>query len=615
MCGIAGMYNFTRGDLYRNYFQACVKTMKHRGPDDDDIWDNNENYIAAFVRLSIRDLSINGRQPMFSADKNFCISFNGEIYNTDELKNLLKPYHISYHSSSDTETLLYSIIHLGIEKTLSVADGIFAFAWYDLKKNSLILARDRVGIKPLYAGISENGVVYSSQYDHIINHPYFKENTLCASAVGNYLQFGYVPEDMGAIANTKLLLHGYYYVVEDNKVKEFPYYKYGTHTTTRDKKDLAETLSNAVQSQLVADVPVGTFMSGGVDSTLVTYYANKKQPVQSFTIGVKDSAMDESAVANDFAAIFGTKHLAEFIDSGAFKQLINDHIKAFSEPFADYSSLPTLLLSAFTRKKVTVALSGDGGDELFWGYPRNVRALSLIPFYKKKLMSRRLSLVTSKIKQPSRVDVRRHWHIQNFTDYYYSSLEITGAVQWLPKIFNGTIRPTSFFEEIKSDSYKETSADALMNVARRLEVDIHLQRILLKVDRASMYHSLEVRVPFLNNDMLDLSEQYHYSDCIEGNIGKANLKSLLASYTSKELVYKPKQGFTVPLHDWLRKDLKNDVAEKIMYMPSHLSAMFNRKALLQLYNEYLNGADDTGWLVWAIYALVLWDAEHRNKIK
>lgn len=615
MCGIAGMYNFKRGDLYRNYFQACIKTMKHRGPDDDDIWDNEENYITAFVRLSIRDLSINGRQPMFSADRNFCISFNGEIYNTNELKNLLKPYHISYHSSSDTETLLYSIIHLGIEKTLSVADGIFAFAWYDLKKNSLILARDRVGIKPLYAGISENGVVYSSQYDHIINHPYFKGNTLSASAVGNYLKFGYVPEDMGAIANTKLLLHGYYYVVEDNKVKEFPYYKYGTHTKTRDKKDLAETLSNAVQSQLVADVPVGTFMSGGVDSTLVTYYANKKQPVQSFTIGVKDSRLDESNAAKEFASIFGTKHSSESIDSGTFKNLIKDHIKAFSEPFADYSSLPTLMLSAFTRKKVTVALSGDGGDELFWGYPRNIRALALIPFYQKRLLRRRLSLVTSKVKQPSRIDIRRHWRMKNFIDYYYSSLAITGSVQWFSRLFNGITKHSHFYDEVQKKSGENSSANELMNIVRRLEVDIHLQRILLKVDRASMFHSLEVRVPFLSNDMLDLSEQYQFTDCIEGNSGKANLKHLLASYTSKELVYKPKQGFTVPLDEWLRKDLKDDVAEKLMDMPSHLSVMFKKGSLQALYTDYLNGSEDTAWLIWAIYALVLWDAEHRNKIK
>ena len=615
MCGIAGMYNFRRGDLCRNYFHECLKTMKHRGPDDEDVWDNDENYIAAFVRLSIRDLSINGRQPMFSSDKKYCISFNGEIYNTDELKRLLKPFNVAYQSSTDTETLLYAIVYLGIEKTLTFADGIFAFAWYDVTRNRLILARDRVGVKPLYIGTSDKGIVYSSQYDHIINHPYFKDNALCESSVGNYLQFGYVPEDMGAVINTKLLLHGHYYVVENNSLSGVAYYQYGANANKNTDKNIAATLGNAVKSQLVADVPVGTFMSGGVDSTLISYYANKVQPIQSFTIGVKDSAMDESGAAKEFAVLFGTKHFSKFIDADSFKKLIKDHVQAFSEPFADYSSLPTLLLSAFAKESVTVALSGDGGDELFWGYPRNVRALSLVPFYQKNLIARRLALLMSKVKRPAATDIRRHWRMRNFMRYYYTSLEISGAFQWLPRLFNAPIKDVYFYNEIEKKAGNALSADALLNIARKLEVDIHLQRILIKVDRASMYHSLEVRVPFLNNDMLDLSENYHYSDCINGSDGKTSLKQLLTSYSSKELVYRPKQGFTVPLDEWLKKDLKHDIKEKLMDMPAHLSIMFNRKSLWKLYNQYENENDDAGWLIWAIYILVLWDGMHRNKIK
>ena len=612
MCGIVGMYNFKRGSLQQNYFKNCLQTMQHRGPDDKDIWHNNENYIAGFVRLSIRDLSTKGRQPMFSSCGKYCISFNGEIYNTATLQILLQPFDVQYHSTSDTEVLLYAIIHLGIEKTLAIADGIFAFAWYDIQQNRLILARDRVGVKPLYAGIHQNGVVYSSQYDHIINHPYFINNGFCDASVGSYLQLGYVPEDAGAVQQTKMLLHGYYYIVENGSIKSFSYYEYGNNKKSAEK-NIEHTLSAAAQNQLVSDVPVGSFMSGGVDSTLITYYANQKQTIQSFTIGVKDSSMDESETAQQFAQLFKTKHDCRFIDSSVFTGLIQDHFKAFSEPFADFSSLPTLLLSAFAREKVTVALSGDGGDELFWGYPRNRKVPALAPFYQKKLWPRRLKLLLAKIKDPATTDLARHWSMQNFMEYYYSSLGITGSLHWLPKIFK--IKPASsfFLTEMEEKNNAElNNIEALMNMVRKMEVDIHLQRILLKVDRASMFHSLEVRVPFLSNDMLALSESYAYTDCIAGNEGKMNLKKLLIDKAGEKLVLKPKKGFTIPMDEWMRTVIKNDVTEKIMYMPAHLAVMFNRAQLQQLLQQHMSGKQNAGWLIWAIYCLVQWDALHRK---
>lgn len=615
MCGIAGMYNFKRGDLYENYFSKCLTDMHHRGPDDQQLWHNNENYIAGFVRLSIRDLSINGRQPMFSTDGKYCITFNGEIYNTDILKKLLQPFGITYRSSSDTEVLLYAIIHLGIDRALETADGIFAIAFYDLQRNKLILARDRMGIKPLYMGVHGNGIVYSSQYDHVINHPYCSNNGFNPGYVGSYLQLGYVPENGGVVEQTKLLLHGHYYIITENKVTKHCYYQYGNNKKKYDKQKLEEIICNATQSQLISDVPVGTFMSGGVDSTLVTYCANKKQPIQSFTIGVNDKSMDEASAAAKFADIFNTKHDCRYIDERVFLPLIEDHFKAFSEPFADYSSLPTLLLSAFAKEKVTVALSGDGGDELFWGYPRNRRVPALVPFYENNIWTRRMKLLWSKAKAPAITDITRHWSPENFSDYYYSSLHITGAEYWLPKILETEPLPAYHYTTLMhTEEQSVSNINSVMELVRKMEVDIHLQRILLKVDRASMFHSLEVRVPLLSNKVLDLSESYSYGDCIENAQGKMNMKKLLAAKAGNELAFAPKKGFTIPLDNWLRNILNKEVTEKIIDMPAHIAVLFKRKQLQQLLEQYMNGQTSAGWLVWALYCLVRWDASHRNKI-
>ncbi|HWB24560.1 MAG TPA: asparagine synthase (glutamine-hydrolyzing) [Chitinophagaceae bacterium] len=611
MCGIAGTYNFKRGDLHKGFMQRCLVTMHHRGPDSQCLWDNAENYITGFCRLAIRDLGPKGNQPMLSDCGNYCITFNGEIYNTGHLRQLLQPYRTTFISTSDTEVLLYSLIHLGPETTLKAADGIFAFAFYNTKQNSLILARDRVGVKPLYVGSSGKGVVYSSQYDHIINHPYFKNENINVSAIGSYLSLGYIPENLAAVTNTSLLLHGHYYMVDKDGINAHQYYAYPAKQTGA-IKDLDEILASSVQSQLVSDVPLGTFMSGGVDSTLVTYFANQKATINSFTIGIKDNKMDESEAALQFASIFNTRHQCRFISPADLLNLIDDNTKAFSEPFADFSSLPTLMLSKFAREKVTVALSGDGGDELFWGYPRNISALKNINLYKGGALIKKSKILAAKFKNRASFTVSRHWKEKDFFSYYYHTLFITGALRWLPNIFTEDAAEDYYYTKIKNAGYQLSNDDDYMNFVRTLEMDTHLQRILLKVDRASMYHSLEVRVPLLGNQVLDASAALGYSNCIKKGQGKINLKESLINKTNEQLVLKPKKGFVIPMNDWMRGDLKKDITEKLLNMPQHLAVMFNRQSLEELLAEHMTGTNDWSWFIWAVYSLVNWDAYHRN---
>ena len=606
------MYLYKGNDLQENYFSWCLSTMKKRGPDSKKTWQNSKNYITAFARLAIRDLSEHGDQPMLSDDNNCCISFNGEIYNTNELAQKLRPYRSSFKSTSDTELLLYALIHLGVEKTLGLIDGMFAFAFYDVQKNKLILARDRVGIKPLYIGTSAKGIVYSSQYDHVINHPFFKDQGINESAISSYLSLGYMAENSGIINNTYLMPHGYYAVVENESIKTFNYYSYSicSDGTT---KTFDEVLEDSVNKQLISDVQVGTFMSGGIDSNLVTYFANHHKNFQSFTIGVGDKELNEAEQAKAFADIFHTNNYCKYITSGDLLTLIKDNALAYNEPFADYSSLPTLVLSQFTKEKVTVALSGDGGDELFWGYPRNKKALDVIALYKKNLASRRLKLLSEKIRKPSVTDLSRHWNHKDFVSYYYSALSITGALHWLPQVYKTDEHSSFFFHESEKLYSDDMSTSKLMNIIRKMEVDIHLQRILLKVDRASMYYSLEVRVPFLGNDMLDYSLSCNYSDCIKQDHGKIILKNSLAAKTNEALVFQKKKGFRIPLDEWIRKEIKNDITDTILNMPAHLSTLFYKDKLERLLQAHMSGKYNWGWFIWALYSLVTWDATHRNK--
>ncbi len=564
------------------------------------------------MRLAIRDLTENGNQPMVSACGNYVISFNGEMYNTAPFKERLQKKGITFRSTTDTEVLLYALINWGEKYVLEEFDGIFAFAFYDVVNNTLLLARDRSGIKPLYVGHSEHGLIYSSQYDHIINHPYIQQNSINTGALGAYLSLGYVPENAGIINNTFLLPHGYYVKVTAGGFTKEKFYNYPLKQANRLTPKLETILDESVQSQLVSDVPVGTFMSGGVDSPLVSYYAKQHTDLQSFTIGVDDKNMDESDAAAQYANIFKTAHFCKHITEADLLQTISDNTKAFSEPFADFSSIPTLILSKFAREKVTVALSGDGGDELFWGYPRNLRMLKEGMIFKQHTLSKLLNFGKEKISGGNRITRRRHFEVKDFPAYYYRSLFITGAEQWLPELYNNKVEEAFFLHELYAQpGATDVNEHQVMNVLRKLEFDVHLQRILIKVDRASMYHSLEVRVPVLSNSMIDYSTTLTYRDCIQKQQGKYNLKELLISKSSIDLVLKPKKGFVIPIGRWLNNELKKDVQEKVMNMPGELSVHFNRKSLEKMLAEHHSNKMDWGWLLWSLYSLVNWHQQHR----
>ncbi len=616
MCGLAGCFSFSGHVPDENYFQWCIHSMKHRGPDDSGLWSNKRNYLAAFVRLSIRDISSHGHQPMFSADGNYCITFNGEIYNTNHIKNALKPFSIAWQSSSDTEVLLYAIIHFGINDVLELIDGMFAFAYYDIKNDALILARDRMGIKPLYIGKNKNGVVYSSQYDHIINHVYFRKNSISSIGLCQYLQLGYVPPGSGIMEETWLVPQGHYYTIKQHQINAHQYYDFAKESIVHPQSNLSEALVSSVESQLVSDVPVGCFLSGGVDSSLITSVASKiNSSINCFTIGNHDNKFDESEKAAAVANTAKLNHHIAYLGLDNAVGLIQQHVAAFSEPFADHSSLPLLHLASFTKQKATVALSGDGADELFWGYNRSLKLLDTSKLYSHLHFLRKPLANLHKIYHANGVIGAGYWNQNNFDILYYQRLFNIGSYELVPELFseNQTL-PTSITalsKELKSN----TDTLVLMNHARYIELQFHLQRILLKTDRAAMFSGLEVRVPFLSNAMLKYAASLTYKDCIQKNNGKHNLKQMLAGIMGSDFAFQKKQGFVIPIEQWMKGPLKKDIIEKLFDLPTILDHYFDRQKLRNHINEYFKEKNNHGYFIWTMYVLVLWYHFHVNKFE
>lgn len=620
MCGIVGILS-SASDIQaeETFVRWSLRSMSHRGPDSSGIWTDGRCYLAGFVRLAIRDTSSAADQPMLSPCGNYVISFNGEIYNPGHFIPALERQGVVLQTTSDTEVLLQSLIHLGTDPVLDQADGIFAFAFYDLRQQRLTLARDRAGIKPLYYSRTKDRILYSSQYDHLINHPANRDCSVDAGALRSYLQLGYVPAGAGLIANTELVAPGSCIVLDPaGELRRKRYYDFpATIQPACSKVSVGQVLSDSVRSQLVSDVPLGTFMSGGVDSPLVSLFAKRHYPaIKSFTIGVDDPVHDERIPAATYARLIGTQHHVRTITEADLLHLIADNTRAYSEPFADFSSLPTLLLSAFVRDKITVALSGDGGDELFWGYPRNTYAFQHLRLITGPRI-RALAAAGREIllRRPRTIPLKFARGL-DFVEYCYQSTFIHGAARWAPLIVPQNPKSsTAYSEQIRHSLPEPKDEASLMGLMRKVEFDLHLQRILLKVDRASMYRSLEVRVPFLSNPMLDYASHVGPRECINGRQGKSNLKSALTQLTGSDLPTQRKHGFTIPIGDWLRGPLRKDVEAKLLQMPSEIGDLISRKAVGQLLDAHMNRGQEWGWMVWALYALVNWHACHRRSFQ
>ena len=610
MCGFFGMVSF-RDDVnkFNDFLQYALNDLSRRGPDQTGVW-KDENVLLGFRRLAIRDLSNAGDQPMVSHSRKYVIVYNGEIYNINQLLSWAAIDSLQLKGHSDTEVLLLCFEKMGIKETLERLDGIFAFALYNVENKTITLARDHAGIKPLYYGCTSEGIVFSSHYHLVTAHPYFSDNKIEAGALSNYFKYGFIQEGEGLVTETYNFPHGHFTILSKEHPGEWtpfvnPCGLYETGNGVANNDELHNTFEKIVESQLISDVPVGSFLSGGVDSTLTSAFAHEyKKDITAFTIGVSDPALDETSEAARFAGYFNLNHVIETIDEDEIIALMDDYDMSLAEPLADYSSLMTLKVCELAKKQFTVSLSGDGGDELFWGYPRFRDAAYYVSFFNSSQFGKFLKIIISRAigkKIPLRL-----LKYKNFKEYYISRQGIPGSEYWIGKLIPGFANAKKPLLARLIEREVETTNSAML-YAREAEYHIHMQRVLLKVDRASMYHSLEVRTPLLSRRMIEISTKYRYNDCVDNTKAKLPLRNLLISLLPPgEPESGPKKGFSPPLANWLRGTLKNRFEKRLLSIPEIFADYIDAHCIQRIWKEHQSGEKDWAWIIWSIYSLFTW---------
>ncbi len=583
--------------------------MERRGPDDEGHWTDEAHLALGFRRLAILDLSPAGHQPMVSPCGRYVIAFNGEVYNFRELRADLEARGHAFRSTSDTEVVLLALAEWG-EDALRRFNGMFALAWYDRDRKRLLLARDPMGIKPLYYLRHPQGVAFGSQYDQVVRHAYCGRR-LSLPALGLFFRLGYIPPPHALFEDTSLLPPGHLLTVErggEPRVRRYYAFPEETDEIRTDASAVGtvdEAVGAAVRRQMVSDVPLGAFLSGGVDSPLVAaHMCRASERVRAFTIGCSDPGYDEAPVARAYAEALGLEHTVDVCGPRDCLDLVTEGARAFTEPFADFSSLPSLLLCRSTRRHVTVALSGDGGDELFWGYPRFWKMAGNAHWFRLPWLARAagyaLGRKGGKVPRGVLFPDPGAWQ---FDGQCFSGLREAD----LRALCAGAVPLPPGFEDYRYPG--PLQAEPLARWLRQNELWGHLQMVLLKMDRASMHYSLEVRVPVLDLEVAATAARMSPSVCMKQGLGKLPLRGALARAVPPERIPERKAGFTIPLGAWLRSELRPLVDELLLTGDAYPEGLLDRATLRRLYQEHLEGRDRTR-AIWSLLSLQLWTREH-----
>lgn len=619
MCGIAGFIGKGNEDILRR----MIKTLEHRGPDFLGA-DLKEGVGLAQARLSILDLSSNAHQPFYTEDGRYGIVFNGEIYNYIQLKEeLAKHRTFSFRSTSDTEVLLYLYIVLG-EKMLPMLNGMFAFVIYDFLEKKAFIARDRMGKKPFYYAIKENTLVFGSELKALLVHPLVSRK-VNLSVLNEYLTYDYVPTPHAILEDVKKLDGGHFMVFQNGKItEEKAYYTTQFHPTFKGtfveaKTQLGELLDDATAARLVADVPLGVFLSGGLDSSTIAYYAQKNaaKQINTFSIGFSNKSYDESDYAALVAKKLGTEHHVEFLEAQDSLDLLPFITERMDEPFADPSIIPTYLLSKFTRSKVTVALGGDGSDELLAGYPtfisdRYKQYYSALPNFLKSTIKGAVNWLP-----PSDKNISLDFKINQFLKGFDGKPRDIHTL-WLSS-FTPTEKTRLFSAQarvaLKDKTGLELIDEVLVNYRNETTFHQTLQTyfktylqddILVKVDRASMLTSLEVRAPFLDYRVVDFINTLPNEYKIKGNNGKYVLKELMRDKLPNEIIDRPKKGFGIPLSLWLRNELRGLCDELLSEENLKKHQLFDVNYVKQLQKEHYSQRKNHRKELWNLMVFQGW---------
>ena len=607
MCGITGIVGRVADS--KEKLERSLELLIQRGPDAAGSWGSDGIYLG-HRRLSIQDLSSAGAQPMSSSNGRYVITFNGEIYNHLEIRNNLN--NISWRGRSDTETLLVAYEQWGSE-CLHRLHGMFAFAIWDKEEKELFLARDRMGVKPLYYFNSNDKFVFASRPKAL--SPFVDlGDDFDIQGIRYYLQSGYFPNEISVFKNVKKLPPAHWMKVRDGKISIHRYWDYRNIAIDNDSKTEEELLDeldvlvqDCVSSRMISDVPLGAFLSGGIDSSLVVAYMNQlsSRPVNTFTIGFHEKDYDESNHAQEVADYLGTEHQCQHLNVDDLLKLLPAFTDGFDEPFFDSSSFPTMAVSRLARQHVTVSLSGDGGDELFGGYhyyriaeqvapfftmPQGMRGLvaaiaSCVPTHKAKLLA-------GALREP---DSASAFAFARSIAKDFGGLLLPEALEETEDMRALFSRTASFFPENITAGERGARLDTFYTLP-----DDYLQ----KVDMGSMAYSLEVREPLLDQNLVEWAMRLPWEWKMRGNVNKYLLRKLAYRYIPQHILDRPKQGFGVPIDHWLRDPLHN-WAQDLLHSRELFDVLpISQPRAQELFSLHLSGTRNVSALLWAVLMLL-----------
>tara|TARA_Y100000768_G_C23986269_1_gene689019 strand:- start:812 stop:2779 length:1968 start_codon:yes stop_codon:yes gene_type:complete len=655
MCGIAGFLD------QRNHFKqaesiSIVKKMgsaiAYRGPDSCGTWMNAEQKIFfAHQRLAILDLTKTGHQPMKSFTSRYCITYNGEIYNHLELRLSLKNdfQFNSWNGSSDTETLLVLIEHYGLKKTLSKLQGMFAFAIWDEVEKKLFICRDRFGEKPVYISHPSNHesfFIFGSELSALIEHPKF-DPVINQEVLNQYTQLGYVPRSKCIFSGVSKVKPGTFISIDPNnmEIKEFIYWDSAReamkshqekfHGNFQEASDELESLLiKKVANQMISDVPLGSFLSGGIDSSLVTAIMQSisSQPIQTFTIGFDEAEWDESSHAADVARAIGTNHSEERVTFNEAISIIPRLSEIYSEPFADASQIPTHVVSKSAKKDVVVALTGDAGDEIFCGYDRyqiNQKLWNIIKFFPSSIVRmisnkvaimpldqidtyfKMLSKIAPTLSRIARPADKLKKGLKLLDNSSFNSLYVNSQNLW-------SSSDNLFISDKLDEGLIEMDqlSKSLNNVEKAMLFDTLgylTDDILVKVDRAAMSVSLETRAPFLDHEVFNFAWSLPLSYKLKSGNSKRILKNILYKYVDRSLLERPKMGFGVPVGEWIKGPLREWAEDLLNTDIIKAEGYFCPNTIQKFWEEHKNG--DRNWQnqLWTILMFQSWHRDFFNK--